>query len=67
MSKLVIAHKKVKLNLVGVDSNAFAVMGTFSKEARRQGWDKTEIDAVLEEATSGDYNHLLATIIAHTA
>lgn len=56
-------HKKVNLELVGLDGNAFSVMGAFSKQARREGWAKAEIDAVLEEAMSGDYNHLLATIM----
>ena len=54
--------KKVELDLVGVDGNAFAVMGAFRKAARRQGWSKEEIDGVLAEARNGDYNHLLYTI-----
>jgi hypothetical protein len=55
--------KKVKMQLVGLDGNAYSVMGAFQQEARRQGWTKEEIDKVLNEAMSGDYNHLLATII----
>lgn len=58
--------KKVKLELVGLDSNAFAIMGAFSREARRQGWTKDEIDTVLNKATSGDYNNLLCTIMENT-
>jgi hypothetical protein len=58
--------KKVKLNLVGLDGNAFSVMGAFGKAARKQGWSSTEVDAVLAEAMAGDYNHLLATIMAYT-
>lgn len=57
--------KKVKLNLVGVNGNAFAVMGAFSKQAKRQGWKKAEIDEVLKKAMSGDYNNLLAVISDH--
>ena len=56
----------VKLNLVGVDGNAFAVMGTWQRQARKEGWTKEQIDVVLEDAKSSDYNHLLATIIGHT-
>lgn len=55
-------NKKVKGTLIGVDSNAFSVMGHFSKLARRQGWTKEQIDVVLDEAKSGDYDNLLATI-----
>jgi hypothetical protein len=57
--------KKVKLKLVGLDGNAFSVMGAFNRQARKEGWPTEEIDTVLKEAMSGDYNHLLATIAKH--
>ena len=52
----------VKLQLVGLDGNAFSLMGAFKREARKQGWVKEDIDKVMEECQSGDYNHLLATL-----
>ena len=58
--------KKVKVQLVGIDGNAFAVMGIWSRAARQQGWTKEEIDKVLKEAMSGDYDHLLATIVSNS-
>lgn len=57
--------KTLNLELVGVDGNAYAVMGVFSRQARREGWTQEEIDSVLEEAQSGDYNHLLSTIMTY--
>lgn len=57
--------KTVLLNLVGLDGNAFVIMGAFSRQAKREGWSQDEIDAVLNEAKSGDYDHLLATIMSH--
>lgn len=60
-----IVNKKVNLNLVGLDGNAFSIMGAFQKQARREGWTSNEINLVLKEAMSGDYNHLLATIAEH--
>ncbi len=57
---------KVKLNLVGLDGNAYSLMGAFSKAARKQGWTKTEINNVLAECQSGDYDHLLRTLIDNT-
>lgn len=57
---------QVCLNLVGIDGNAFAILGAFQKAARQQGVAKTEVDEVVKEATSGDYNHLLVTIMEHT-
>jgi hypothetical protein len=55
--------KKVKLELVGLDGNAFSVMGAFQRAARRQGWTPEEIKSVIDECMSGDYDHLLATIM----
>jgi hypothetical protein len=60
-----VQNKKVEMRLVGEDGNAFAIMGRFIKAARRADWSQEEIDAVLNEAKSSDYNHLLATIAEH--
>lgn len=57
--------KVLNLELVGVDGNAYAIMGVFSRQARREGWTQDEIDQVLEEAQSGDYDHLLSTIMTY--
>lgn len=59
-------NPKVKLTLVGLDGNAFSLMGAFKNAARRQGWDKPSIDDVLNECMSGDYDHLLQTLMKHT-
>lgn len=60
-----IVNKKVKLSLVGLNSNAFSVMGAFSDAARKAKWTEEETNKVLTEAMEGDYNHLLATIQEH--
>jgi hypothetical protein len=59
------SNKKVKLNLVGLDGNAFALIGSFQAQARKEGWTADEIKEVREEAMSGDYNHLLCTLMEH--
>ena len=56
--------KKVTLTLVGLDGNAFSLLGAFSRAAKRQGWTKEEIEEVMKEAKSGDYDHLLRTLVA---
>lgn len=56
------SNKKVPLDLVGVDGNAFAIMGAFRRQAKRSGWTEEAINLVLKEAQSKDYNHLVATI-----
>lgn len=58
-------NKTVNLDLTTIDSNIFAIFGAFSKQARRQNWTQQEIDTVLEEAKSRDYNHAIATISEH--
>jgi hypothetical protein len=40
--------------------------GAWRKAAKNQGWTLAEITLVIEEATKGDYNHLLAVIMTHT-
>jgi len=60
-----IIEKTVDLNLVGVNGNAYAIMSVFRKKARKEGWTSEEIEAVLDEAKTGDYTHLLATIENH--
>lgn len=54
--------KKVKGSLVGQDGNAFALLGYFQRQAKRSGWTNQEINEVVLEATSGDYDHLVATL-----
>jgi hypothetical protein len=60
-----VIEKTVNLNLIGVNGNAFMIMGVFRKQARKEGWSQDEIDTVLTKAKSGDYNYLLATIENH--
>jgi len=45
--------------------NAFAIMGAATIAARKAGWTKKQIDAVLEEAMSGDYYHLRDTMMEY--
>ena len=57
--------KKVKLSLEGINGNAFVIMGTFMKAAKKQGWTEKEIDDVILECKSGDYDHLIQTIMSN--
>ena len=58
--------ERVKWNLVGIDGNAFALLGAFQAAAREQGWQAERITEVTAEARSGDYDHLLATLSKYT-
>lgn len=57
---------RVKLNLLEIDGNAFALLGAFQSAARRQGWPAQRITEVTTEARNGDYDHLLATLAKYT-
>jgi hypothetical protein len=54
--------RKITLRLVGLDGNAFSLMGAFSAQAKKEGWAKADIDAVMNDAMSGDYDHLLRVL-----
>ena len=58
--------RKVVMNLVGLEGNAWSILGVFQSEARKQDWSQEEIDVVHEEAMNGDYNHLLRTMMKYT-
>lgn len=45
--------------LVGVDGNAFSIMGYVMSAMQRARMVKSDIDAYIKDATSSDYNHLL--------
>lgn len=54
--------KQIRLKLIGLDTNAFSLMGAFKRQAQREGWLPAEIKAVLDDAMSGSYDHLLKTL-----
>lgn len=49
----------MKYNLVGVDGNAFAVMGYVRDAMRKEGCSLEEQKAYTEDAMSGGYSQLL--------
>ena len=53
------------LRLVGQDGNAFAILGAAQKALRRAGLHDEHWNNYHTEATSGDYNHLLATTMKY--
>ena len=54
--------EKPALKIIGTDGNAFAILG---KARRVAVQNKLDWDAIQAEATSGDYNHLLATMMKY--
>ena len=52
---------EIEVELVGENGNAFAILGRVSKALKRGGVSNEEVDIFLNEAKSGDYDHLLQT------
>lgn len=65
MKNLFTPEKKVEGTLVGVDGNAFALMGHWSRQARRQHWTSEDIGKVLDVCYEGDYSQLISTLTTH--
>ncbi len=56
-----VKYPEIEVQLTGKDGNAFAILGNVKAALRRGKVPQEEIDTFLEEATSGDYGHLLVT------
>lgn len=56
-------YPNVKVKLVGEDGNAFFILGRVAQAMRRSGISNEEIEKFQEEATSGDYDNLLAIVM----
>ena len=55
---------KYDVTVVPFDGNAFSVMGAVKAGMQKAGAPKSEIDAYLKDAMSGDYDHLLQVSLA---
>lgn len=53
-----VKYPNIEVKLIGGDGNAFAVLGKVSRALKNEGIDPADFMA---EATSGDYDKLLAT------
>lgn len=54
-----IKYPDIEVQLTGGDGNAFMIMGKVRNALRKAGVEQKEITAFMEDACSGDYDHLL--------
>ena len=54
-------YPEIAVQLTGEDGNAFNILGICLQAMRRAGLSQEECEAFQAEATSGNYDHLLAT------
>lgn len=56
-----VKYPEIHVQLIGQDGNAFFILGRCLQAMRRAGLSQEERDEFQKEATSGNYDHLLAT------
>ena len=56
---------KPKVKLIGEDGNAFVILGRTVRAMRKAGWSSEDIEKFQNEAMSGDYNHLLMSVMKY--
>ena len=59
-----VKYPHINIPLVGEDGNAFSILGRVQRIARKAGLTADEISQFHAEATSGDYDNLLRTVMA---
>lgn len=57
--------EKPEVQLVGNDSNAYAIMGAVKTALKRAGADQEYIDQYMDESMAGDYDNLLIVAMKH--
>lgn len=56
-------YPDVTVDLIGGSGNVFAIIGSVSRSLRHNGVSEEEITEFRREATSGDYDNALATVM----
>lgn len=56
-------YPDVHVQLVGKDGNAFSILGRVAQALRRNNVPEDEIKQFRQEATSGDYDNVLQTVM----
>ncbi len=56
-------YPDIQVQLIGTDGNALAILSKVKRHLHAHGVSENEIGEFMEEATGGDYDHLLATVM----
>ena len=57
-------YPNIEVELLGHDGNAFAILGKVNRELKKNKVDDNEIQEFRDQAMSGDYDNLLATVMS---
>jgi hypothetical protein len=55
-----------EVDLIGIDGNAFSIIGTVARALKKAGNTREVCDWYRTESMSGDYNHVLYVAMAVT-
>jgi len=58
-----VKYSEINLKLTETNGNAFAILGKLQAVLGKHKVPQNEIDTIVEDATSGDYNHLLQVVM----
>ena len=58
-----VKYPQVKVKLVGEDGNAFSILGRVTRAMREAGLSEGQRNEFFKQATSGDYDKLLLTVM----
>ena len=61
---MTVSYPHIHVKLVGTDGNAFFLIARVRQALQRANVPADEIKAFCKEAMSGDYDHVLQTILA---
>lgn len=61
---MTVKYPEIDVQLSGLDSNAFALLGAVAEALRVAGVDRQEGAEFMKEATAGTYDELLATCMS---
>lgn len=60
-----VKYPQVKVKLVGEDGNAFSILGRVVSAMNEAGLPREKSAEFIKEATSGDYDNLLITVMKY--
>ena len=64
--KVTTMNNKIQFDIANCHRSASSIIDGWRRAARNQGWSEDDIEAVLAEAKSGDYDHLVQTIMGYS-
>jgi hypothetical protein len=58
-------YPDISVRLIGTDNHPMAIVAVLTKGLRDGGIGRDEIDRIVREALSGDYDHVLSTCLKY--